>query len=216
MELAINDKLISDLPNSVKSAIQEIMSKLPKQTKIEDVFEGYVVIHNCPPYKQTQHFTMNANNLFNVMYHSWFYNNIENLSNQQQIQDSLFCGLFEPCNVYEIRNDDKVKEIVDRGVPFNRLEQRSCFLHGFAFSPCNNDIARDPQAGYCAFYMIAYTKDLKRACLSYHVFANTEDMDEILKWTFKEITNVKQLLTAFASLQWGNVHKHLQSLCNHY
>ena len=215
MELQMNEKLVSELPKSVSGAIQEIMSKI--DGKIEDIFEGYVVIHNCPPYKPTQHFTISANNLFNIMYHSWFYNKIENLSNNQQIEDTIYCGLFEAQNVYEIRNDpDKVKSCVDRGIPFNRIEERSVFLHGFAFSPCNNDIARDEQAGYCSFYMIGYTKDLKRAVLSYHIFANNHDMDEILKWTFKEIQNVKELLTAFTSLQWGNVDKNLQVLCNHY
>ena len=214
----MSDKLVSELPKSVSEAIKEIMSKLPdKNSKIEDIFEGFVSVHEFPPYKQTQHFSMNANNLFNIMYHAWFYNKIDNLSNDQQIEGTLFCGLFEPQNVYEIRNDpNKVKSMVDRGVPFGRIEERSCFLHGFAFSPCNNDIARDQQAGYCSFYMIAYTKDYKRACLSYHVFANNSDMDEILKWTFKEIKNVKELLTAFSSLQWGNVDKNLQVLCKHY
>eukprot|EP01083_Nonionella_stella_P300373 1025092_1 len=214
LELQMSQKLVSNLPNSVKGCVEEIMS----QNKIEmNAWDAFAVIHNCPPYKETQHLSMNANNLFNVMYHPWFYNQIQNLSNDQQKEGSLMCGLFEPCNVYEIRNNPKdVKHMVDRGIPFNRLEERSCFLHGFAFSPCNCDVARDAEAGYCSFYMICCTNDYKRACLSYHIFANNNDMDDILKWTFKEIQNVKQLLTAFSNLQWGNIDRNLNALCQHY
>lgn len=214
----MTEKLVSNLPDSVNGAIAEIMGKVPnKDISVGDLFSGFVAVHHCPPFKPSQHFSIDADNLFNVMYHSWLYNEVEELSNDQQIEGSLICGLFEPQNVFEVRNDPKaVKSMVDRGVPFGRLEERSCFLHGFAFSPCNCDIARDTEAGFCSFYMLSYTKDMKRACLSYHVFANNPDMDEILKWTFKELSTVKELLTAFHSLQWGNVDRNLQVLCRHY
>ena len=97
------------------------------------------------------------------MYHSWFYNKIENLSNDekkiQYIVDYLKHKMFMK------RNDpDIIKSCVDRGIPFNRIEER-LFLHGFVSR--NNDTARDEQAGYCSFYMIGYTKDLKE--LFYHI-----------------------------------------------
>jgi len=218
MELDLTDKLIANLPDSVRGAIGEIMGKLKdKKVSVRDMFSGFVAVHHCPPFKPSQHFSIDADNLFNVMYHPWLYHEVEELRNEQQLEGSLLCGLFEPQNVYEIRNDPKaVKSEVDRGVPFGRLEERSCFLHGFAFSPCNCDIARDADAGFCAFYMVSCTKDMQRGCVSYHVFANNPDMDEILKWTFKEISTVKELLTAFESLQWGNVAKNLSVLCRHY
>ena len=133
----MNEKLVNLLPNSISLTIKEILNKTnDKNCKISNLFEGYVIVHYCPPYKQTQHFSMNANNLINVMYHTWNYNKIESLSNDQQIEDKLFCGLFEGLNVYEIRNDNNVKSILDRGIPFGKIEERSCFLHGFARFKC--------------------------------------------------------------------------------
>eukprot|EP01084_Bolivina_argentea_P089806 161953_1 len=116
LELSMTDKLISNLPQSVNGVIGDIMKKITnKDIGIGDIFSGYVIIHDSPPYKPSQHFSIDANNLFNIMYHSWYYNEIKNLSNDQQIEGSLLCGLFEGNNVYEIRNDaEKVKSIVDR------------------------------------------------------------------------------------------------------
>ena len=214
LELSVTPKLVANLPDALAAHVKRVRAELPSAAALS----GFVAVHSSPRFAETQHFALSGvKNLVNVMLHAWLFSEVAQLSSEQQLESSAVCGLFAPRNVRQVRCDaQQVKSALDRGVPFGRLEERAVFLHGLRFSPCNLDVARDEHAGFCSFFLLSRTKDAARACLSYHVFANNADNDELLKAMLKQAGTVQQLLAVFEALRWGDVFENLSVLCRHY
>ena len=181
---------------------------------ISDIFEGYVCVHRKPRNQKCGKLMCNSDTCLNLMYHPWLYNNVA-ISDSLQITDQIYMGIFEPKNLFEMHVND-VKSEVDRGVTFNKLGLRSCFLHGLAFSPCNAQFRRNIKYGFSSFYAIGCTKDYKRCILTYHVFTNDYDNDDLFKSLLKTVKNVDQLKEMFQSLGWADVYQNINNLANHF
>ncbi len=197
----VSSKKICDI---VDCSNNEIVKELFKIPEFENA-DCYVVAQ----YKQDQiYYNSTVLDEIYISYHTWLYKHV---TQQNEIKDcktkiitDINCGVFPLIgNIEHIKGypfimlkDRKHRtHKVDIGLAINNLIKRECIIHDakgyIRFSPHNEcNIKMNDDCDNYMFISAVYCDDIKKSCITLHIFRNKTDNNTPCDENFKEMISL--------------------------
>lgn len=183
----------------------------------ENITDAFFMIHGNVAMQPCMHFTCEKYSEFNIIPHTYVYDNYEfskgrNISSFFLLFFEASCfkgdqnrvidiGLFDGENVSECHMNGKDPK--GSGIPFGKMEERECCIHGYAFSPHNNNLDRTLEKDLSFWTVIKCGE--KKVCVTYHHVCQ-ENEDQMRK-DVKQSNNLEQLIGNIKNKKVVNVLK---------
>lgn len=165
--------------------------------------EFYFLCHSMPIPSECQKFMCTNVNEVNLVYHPWLFRN--------ELIDETYChsytfkaGVF---NYYGIRPVHQ--DLVDGGIPFDEMDERTACIHSMLFSPENCQFQVEYENEIAFFF--SYCVFNERSVLCFHVIPLNEEKENQLRKLSSQSNYVGQLIEELKVFQYqvGNMMEKL-------